>query len=317
VEVTPVPLRLTSRGEELDDVATEMDPLFAPDPGGLNCAVKVTDCPGVKVCGVVRPDTLKPAPEALTLLTVPLAVPPLVNWIVWLTGLPTCTFPKLIEAGVTPIEGATPVAVTLATICGARVPIVIVMLPLCSPAPVGLKVAVKFTLSPGVKFIGVAGPEMLKPVPLMAIFVSETLPTPPFVTVTVCVALAPTATFPNLTGLGETSSSPTGGVPGLLTTPTQPAVPSNAKMISSKERLRSAGAPPVLDERGNPCERASSRMGKPLMTRGIVRRSVHHELLARSTHLGQVRNPVRPDSPILFSTAEMPFGALFRPQLAG
>jgi hypothetical protein len=82
VEVTPVPVRPTSRGEELDDVAIEIVPLAAPELAGLNSAVKVTDCPAFKVCGVDSPDTLKPVPEALMLLIVPLAVPPLVNCMV-------------------------------------------------------------------------------------------------------------------------------------------------------------------------------------------------------------------------------------------
>lgn len=77
---TPTPLRETVAVALVEELlATTSFPLAVPATVGLNCTLRVADCPGVNVSGKVAPDTVKPVPDAVTLLTITFAVPVDVN----------------------------------------------------------------------------------------------------------------------------------------------------------------------------------------------------------------------------------------------
>jgi hypothetical protein len=75
-------------------LATATLPLMLPAAEGLNVAVKVAVCPGLKMSPVETPLALKPAPEMLTLEIVTFEVPALVSVTFWLPLLDTFTLPK-------------------------------------------------------------------------------------------------------------------------------------------------------------------------------------------------------------------------------
>ena len=74
-------------------LATATLPVMLPAAEGLNVAVKVVVCPGLKMSPVETPLALKPAPEMLTLKIVTFEVPALVSVTLWLL-LDTFTLPK-------------------------------------------------------------------------------------------------------------------------------------------------------------------------------------------------------------------------------
>jgi hypothetical protein len=75
-------------------LATATLPVMLPAAEGLNVAVKVVVCPGLKMSPVETPLALKPAPEMLTLEIVTFEVPALVSVTFWLPLLDTFTLPK-------------------------------------------------------------------------------------------------------------------------------------------------------------------------------------------------------------------------------
>jgi hypothetical protein len=76
---TPVPVRETVAGELVALLATVTLPLTLADVAGVNVTVIVALCPGVRICPVETPFAENPAPEMLTLETVTLEFPALVN----------------------------------------------------------------------------------------------------------------------------------------------------------------------------------------------------------------------------------------------
>ena len=74
-------------------LATATLPVMLPPAEGLNVAIKVAVCPGLKMSPVETPPALKPAPEMLTLKIVTFEVPALVSVTLWLL-LDTFTLPK-------------------------------------------------------------------------------------------------------------------------------------------------------------------------------------------------------------------------------
>jgi hypothetical protein len=94
---TPVPESVIESGEFVALLATETLPDALPAEAGLNVAVKVAVCPGVRISPEETPDALKPAPDTVTLETVMLALPALVRVTVWVPVLDTFTLPKLME----------------------------------------------------------------------------------------------------------------------------------------------------------------------------------------------------------------------------
>ena len=77
---------------------------------GLKDAVNVVLLPAAIVWGSESPVAPKPGPDADIFVIFRSAVPVLAKRIVWVSVVPTVTFPKLTEEGVTSAEGAPPSA---------------------------------------------------------------------------------------------------------------------------------------------------------------------------------------------------------------
>jgi hypothetical protein len=92
---TPVPDRVIASGEFVALLATDTLPAALPAVDGVNVAVKVAVCPGVRISPEDTPEALKPAPETVTLETVIVALPALVSVTFCVPLLATVTLPKL------------------------------------------------------------------------------------------------------------------------------------------------------------------------------------------------------------------------------
>jgi hypothetical protein len=150
----------------------------------------------------------------------------------------------------------------------------------------------------------------VKPVPATEIPETVNISIPVLVSVTVFVALRPTARLPKLTAFGDISivAPVTPEVVPLPVTPTQPDI---TTITSTAATPQSAGR---MDSRANrrkrkaPLTRTPSRMGARVITTRIVQRGRLPALLAGGTHLGQGHYPVRGDSLVLSSGGDRPFG---------
>jgi hypothetical protein len=120
--------------------------------------------------------------------------------------LPTATLPKATELGVA-LSAAAVVPDPLRAISEGEPSalLAIVIVPVSATPAVGLKTAEMEALWPALSEIGSFGPEAVNPVPATEIPETVSISAPLFVTVTVLVALCPTAKFPKLTVLGEIS----------------------------------------------------------------------------------------------------------------
>ena len=76
------------------------------------------------------------------------------------------------------------------------------MLPVALPATVGAKAAVSVAADPALMLTGNVNPLALNPDPVTAALDIVSVAFPEFVSVTFCVALLPTFTFPKLTLVG-------------------------------------------------------------------------------------------------------------------
>ena len=91
--------------------------------------------------------------------------------------------------------------------------LVMLTLPEKLPLVVGANVALREVACPGASVRGNANPELLNPVPLMLICERDTLELPEFVSVTLCVAVAPVVMLPKLSEVGDALSWTTGETP--------------------------------------------------------------------------------------------------------
>jgi hypothetical protein len=116
-------------------------PLTLPPFCGAKVTVKAELCPGVNVVGNVSALTPKPAPMAVTLVTVTLVPPEFVMVAGWLWVLPTATLPKLRLAGLTAkVPGITPVPVTARLTFEFAAVEAIAIAPVTAPTEDGAKV---------------------------------------------------------------------------------------------------------------------------------------------------------------------------------
>ena len=77
----------------------ETDPVTPAVEAGEKATLKVAVAPAAMVVGVVRPLILKPVPETVACEIVTLAVPLFFKKMLWETGSPMTTLPKLRLAG--------------------------------------------------------------------------------------------------------------------------------------------------------------------------------------------------------------------------
>ena len=96
----PLPVREATVGVLYALLFIEMLPDALPGAVGVNCALKVLDCPGVRESGKFSPLMPKPAPLALPCEIFKLAVPEFVKVTDWALAVPTNTFPKPTLPGV-------------------------------------------------------------------------------------------------------------------------------------------------------------------------------------------------------------------------
>ena len=104
VEVTPEPLTVTTAGELLALLLTEILPAVLPVVVGANVTSTAALCPGASIVLELTPLALKPAPEAVTLEIVTLEFPLFVRVTGNVLLLPSFTFPKLKLVGFAPSE---------------------------------------------------------------------------------------------------------------------------------------------------------------------------------------------------------------------
>lgn len=175
--------------------------------------------------------------------------------------------------------------------------LVIVIVPVSWLSTVGLKNAETLALWPAFSEIGIAGPEAVNPVPFTEIAETVSICVPLFVSVTVCVALWPTATVPKVRELDDRSIAMPGvlGVVPLLVVPTQPEATKIASRAPAAENARRTDPRVNRRERIAPSTRARSRIGADIIER-IVRSDRLPELLVAGTDLGQGPSAVREDS---------------------
>ena len=107
-----LPVRTTVVGAVAAVLINEIAPLILPADSGVNCTLKLLDCPAAKVNGRFKPVALKPVPPVtLAWLIVKLPFPLLLIRMSCVLVLPTTTFVKLTDAGDTARLACTPVPV--------------------------------------------------------------------------------------------------------------------------------------------------------------------------------------------------------------
>src|SRR5271156_6901717 len=95
---------------------TLIAPLAAPDAVGFSEAVRLALLPAARVSGVEIPETVIPAPEAVTDETVTDELPEFAILMVWVVAVPVGTLPKTTLGGVA-------VRVEPAEVCVVPVPL--------------------------------------------------------------------------------------------------------------------------------------------------------------------------------------------------
>lgn len=188
-------------------LVTVSEPVTLPEAVGAKMALQLADCPAASVRGRVRPLILKPVPLVVAAESVTLAVPVLVIVTFCVALLPRLTLPKLMLAGEAETCSVTP-APLRATVAGELLALLAtLMAPVEAPVTAGAKVAEKALDWPAARVRGNARPLRLKPVPLAVAAVTVTAAEPVLVSVTLCVELPPTITFPKLMLAGVALSS--------------------------------------------------------------------------------------------------------------
>ena len=160
--------------------------------------------------GKVKPLMLNALPERFACEIVTLAVPMLVIVSVMFPVRPTWTLPNPTVVGF-PLKLPLLVAVADSAIERLWLPAVNVKEPFCEPAAVGLNINCNGALCPAAMVNGNEGELMLKPVPEIVGWATDTLPDVPFTMLSFSVTLWPTATDPKLRLVLDTLREPLGG----------------------------------------------------------------------------------------------------------
>jgi hypothetical protein len=197
--VVPVPLNAINIGEFGALLATEIEPVAAPDAVGANFTPNVALCPAASVCGVTMPLMLKADPETVAEERFTLAVPPFVSVTFTVLLLPVSWLPKFTLPGFAVKLPSVPVPVVGIVTVESVAVLVTVIVPDAEPAVVGENCAVNDVLCPAAIVSGVVNPVTLKPAPVAEIWLTVVLALPELVKVTVCWPLLETATLPKAT----------------------------------------------------------------------------------------------------------------------
>jgi len=201
---TPEPLSATLAGEFAALLAMVMAPVALPAATGANCAVRVTDWPGVSVTDAGDDVTLNPVPVAVTEEMVTFEVPVFVsvslNWLV----LPSVTLPKdkLDELSESNCVAAAPVPESARLSGESAALLTRVTEPATAPDAVGSKTTLNEAVFPAAIVSGVDIPAVVMPEPLTSTWLIVMVATPALLKVIVWEFEVPVATLPKLTDDG-------------------------------------------------------------------------------------------------------------------
>jgi hypothetical protein len=183
-EAWAVALQEICAGEPVALLAILIAPLAPPVDVSLSDAVIFRLCPGAIFKGVVRPETLIPEPETLTLEIVNGESPELPIRMVWLVVAPVGTSPKLTDDGVSVnCAGSDAVPVALQPIASGEFAALLltVNVPEAFPAAAGLNIAFMLALAPAARVTGKERPDREMPEPEAEIAEIVMLDEPEFV----------------------------------------------------------------------------------------------------------------------------------------
>jgi hypothetical protein len=216
----PVPLSAICKGEFVAVDVTVMPPATVPAEVGANLAVTVAVAPAAIVCPLVIPLSLKPVPDALTLLIVIVEPPEFVSAIASVLLLPTATLLKLKLPGFAPnvLPAATALPV-MVNVCGDPGPLSVNwMLPVTPVVEVGVNDTLNVVdwLTPIVA--GKLSPLIPNPVPATDAVVTSRLVFPVLLRVTFWVLVWPTVTLLKFSELGENAGTASRPPPLIPTT---------------------------------------------------------------------------------------------------
>jgi hypothetical protein len=234
-----------------DPVALSVNPMLPPDAlvvVGVNCTLKLVPWPAFSVIGRERPVVANPAPVSFAAVSVRLAFPLFVSVTLCVLVWPTTILLKLRDTG--EIDSAACVAMPATeTVSGAFGALLITLrLPDAAPTVWGANWICTVTAWPMATIPDEFPDITVNPGPETVAWEISTLAVPVFVTVTLCVALLPTATFPKLRLLKLGDKIPVPGVfvfaPGApvpaLVTPAQlerPTIEIMTAAIARKPRI--------------------------------------------------------------------------------
>jgi hypothetical protein len=155
--------------------------------------------PAVIVVGSESPDIPKPVPEIVARFNVSGMFPLFVSVTVCVLVCPTTTLLKFKDAGEIESAGCMPVPLSAIDSGEFEASLVTVSVPFAAPRAVGANCTCTVVLCPtGTEGEGLP-PITVKPVPVISADAMFTAAVPVFVTVTLCVVVLPTFTFPNAT----------------------------------------------------------------------------------------------------------------------
>ena len=149
-------------------------PLAAPEAVGFSEAVRLALLPAARVNGAEIPETVIPAPEAVTDETVTDELPEFAILMVWVVAVPVGTLPKTTLGGVAvrvePVEvEVAAVPVPLHPIASEESVALLLMVnaPEAFPAAAGLKIALRLALAPAERVKGRETAESESPAPVI------------------------------------------------------------------------------------------------------------------------------------------------------
>jgi hypothetical protein len=214
---TPVPLSATTKVGSVAVLVIVIVPEAFPVAVGVNFAVNDVVWPAPSDIGTENPVMLRPVPVALAWEIVMLVVPEFVSVKTWVPLLPTTTLPNAKLPGFAfSVEFAEiPVPVSGNDWGDAGSLSVKLMFPVTPPAATGWKRTVNERLWLALRVVGKERPLMLNPSPVTVAPLTTRLVSLLFASLTVCVLLWPTVTFPKLREEGVIVSA--AGVPIPLT----------------------------------------------------------------------------------------------------
>jgi len=165
---------------------------------GANCMLSVVDWFGAIVAGRERPLIPKPVPETVAAVITRFVFPLFVSVTFCVLVCPTITLLKFSEAGENETPASTPVPLSAILKGESDALLAIVRAPAAAFMDVGANWSCTVALCPAANELDGLPPTTVKTPPEMFALDIVTAAVPVFVTLTLCVAVFPTATLPKL-----------------------------------------------------------------------------------------------------------------------